>query len=171
MTFWQLSLHEILLPISRYEEEIKRLNGLVRETEASLRVPTYPGQVLDRAAETDKRKSLERLVNVIGDLNSDLQANTEVYEATRRRINQEKAHWFKPGNAAAKVKEMSLARKIIVQYFLQECITPRAKLSPVDASFCARFIRILHNHGTPNYPSLHVYDRVRVMKGWSIKFS
>lgn len=66
------------------------------------------------------------------------------------------------GEAQQSSKESSALRKLAVQHFLQECLTPRARLSPIDASYCARFIRLLHNNGTPNFPSLHVYDKVNL---------
>lgn len=153
-------MYEIAVPLERYESEIARLNATIRDLDAASRAPLYPGQVVDRAAESDRRRARERCVAVIQSLNIDLQANTTALSNTRKRLAQEKAHWFKPGAGTSRVKELSLARKNAMQHFLQDCIVPRAKLSPVDASFSAKFIRLLHNIGTPNFPSLHVYDRV-----------
>jgi THO complex subunit 2 len=59
-----------------------------------------------------------------------------------------------------KQKDASSARRYVVQHLLQECLIPRARLSPIDASFSARFLRVIHNVGAVNFPSLHVYDRV-----------
>ena len=68
---------------------------------------------------------------------------------------------FKVEDNERKVKAAGVqGRKLVVQYFLQECLHPRVKLSPIDASFCARFLRVLHNAGAANFPSLHIYDRV-----------
>lgn len=39
-------------------------------------------------------------------------------------------------------------------------IVPRARLSPADALFCAKFVRLLHELGTPNFPTLFFYDRL-----------
>lgn len=65
-----------------------------------------------------------------------------------------------PGLGHLSQKDAGNARKFVVQHFIQECMVPRAKLSPIDASYCARFIRVMHNVGAGNFPSLHVYDRV-----------
>lgn len=51
-------------------------------------------------------------------------------------------------------------RKQLAQHLVQECLLPRARLSPVDAAFSARFIRTLHNISAGNLASLHLYDRV-----------
>lgn len=77
---------------------------------------------------------------------------------------------FKVEDNEKKVKVAGVqGRKLVVQYFLQECLHPRVKLSPIDASFCARFLRVMHNAGAANFPSLHVYDRVSaVPPEWTI---
>lgn len=65
-----------------------------------------------------------------------------------------------PGLSHLNQKDGGNARKLVVQHFIQECLVPRARLSPIDATYCARFIRVMHNVGAANFPSLHVYDRV-----------
>lgn len=181
VTFWQLSLYDILIPMERYQNEVDRLNGIVREIDAALRatVPTYPGQLIDKAGEAEKKKARDRCMQTIQDLNAELKAHTEAYEATRKRLSAEKANWFSTSAftvAAAEVltqsiclvpqlghlnaKEGTNARRAVVRHFFQECLLPRAKLSPIDATYCARFLRVMHNVGAVNFPSLHVYDRV-----------
>ena len=166
--------------MERYQTEVDRLNGIVRELDSALRVaaPTYPGQLIDKAGEADKRKARERCMQTIQALNTELKAHTEAYEATRKRFQSEKEHWFSksslpsrfyiqliacqtvPGLGHLKQKDASSARRYVVQHLLQECLVPRARLSPIDASFCARFVRVMHSAGAANFPSLHVYDRV-----------
>jgi THO complex subunit 2 len=179
VTFWQLSLYDVLVPMARYQTEVERLNSIIREIDMALKstIPSYPGQLVDKTLEGEKKRARERLLVQIQALNSDLKAHTEAYETTRKRLNVEKAHWFRTLirfklslgtdvrftvvelSGQHSMKEASAARRSAVQYFLQECLTPRSRLSPIDASYCARFVKVLHNCGTPNFPSLHVYDK------------
>lgn len=43
---------------------------------------------------------------------------------------------------------------------LEHCVLPRALLSPTDAVFTGRFIRLMHAQGTRNFSSLLAYDRI-----------
>lgn len=51
--------------------------------------------------------------------------------------------------------------KPLVSAIVEHCIQPRALLSPMDAEFCAQFIRVLHLQGTPGFYTLMCYDKVR----------
>ncbi len=43
---------------------------------------------------------------------------------------------------------------------VQHCFHPRLLLSPMDAEFCARMIKILHHLGTPGFSTASCYDKV-----------
>ena len=47
-----------------------------------------------------------------------------------------------------------------VSQIMQHCIIPRVRLSPVEAVFCARFIKQMHSLGTPHFQTLALYDKV-----------
>lgn len=96
VTFWQLALYDIHVPMERYQNEVDRLNAIVREIDASLKmsVPTFPGQIVDKAGEAEKKRARERCMQAIQALNAELKAHTEAYEATRKRLSSEKMHWF-----------------------------------------------------------------------------
>jgi THO complex subunit 2 len=97
VTFWQLSLYDVLIPMERYQTEVDRLNGIVRELDATIRaavVPSFPGQPVDKAAEAEAKRARDRCMQTIQALNTELKAHTEAYEATRKRLSAEKAHWF-----------------------------------------------------------------------------
>lgn len=49
---------------------------------------------------------------------------------------------------------------LLLDAFLEHCIHPRSLLSPMDADFCAQFIKILHTQGTPGFHTLACYDKV-----------
>lgn len=83
--------------MARYQAEVDRLNGLIREIDMALKssLPTYPGHLVDRAAESERKSSRERLFSQVQALNADLKAHTEAYDLTRKRLSAEKAHWFR----------------------------------------------------------------------------
>jgi len=183
VTFWQLSLYDIFVPSKRYLAESDRLKGIVREIDQSLKaLPAFPGQVMDRSSDTEKKRARERCTTVADALTSDMKIHAEIYDATKKRLQSEKMHWFRgsenrccfsvmtdrsPNSVCdlpeLSLKESSAARKLLVQYIMQECLLPRSRLSPIDAAYCARLIRTMHNLGAGNFASLHVYDKVRVM--------
>lgn len=80
----------------RYMTEVERLNTIIREIDASLKssAPSYPGQLVDRVGEMEKKKNRERIMVQVQALNADLKAHTEAYDATRKRLQVEKTHWF-----------------------------------------------------------------------------
>ncbi len=132
VTFWQLSLADISVPIERYHQEVKRLNALVRET-----------------ALEDQRK---RLQDNVAQLNAEMKDQMKSHEVTRKRLVVEKDHWFV--NTAD--------RGAIVSSLIQYCLFPRALLSPTDAILAGKFIRTAHTLGTKNFSSLTAYDKIFV---------
>ena len=96
VTFWQLSLYDVLVPMDRYQAEVDRLQAIVREIDQALKatIPTYPGQVIDKSGEAEKKKARERCMVTAQALHTDLKAHTEAYEGTRKRLQNEKLHWF-----------------------------------------------------------------------------
>jgi THO complex subunit 2 len=49
-----------------------------------------------------------------------------------------------------------------IQHLLQECVHPRALLSPSDAEFSAFFVKQIHRLGTPNFWTFMAYDKVDI---------
>lgn len=132
VTFWQLSLADINVPIERYQQEVKRLNALIRETSGE-----------------DQRKRLQDNVN---QLNAEMKDQMKSHEVTRKRLMAEKDHWFSD----------SADRGAIVAQLIQYCLFPRALLSPTDAILAGKFVRTAHNLGTRNFSSLTAYDKILV---------
>ncbi|SJX65137.1 related to RLR1-Subunit of the THO complex [Sporisorium reilianum f. sp. reilianum] len=132
VTFWQLRLADINVPIERYQQEVKRLNALVRETTLE-----------------DQRK---RLQDNVSQLNAEMKDQMKSHEVTRKRLMVEKEHWFSD----------SADRGAIVTQLIQYCLFPRALLSPTDAILAGKFIRTAHNLGTRNFSSLTAYDKIFV---------
>jgi THO complex subunit 2 len=49
----------------------------------------------------------------------------------------------------------------LIPALIEHCFQPRCLLSPMDADFCAQFVRVIHLQGTPGFWTLTCYDRVR----------
>ena len=54
---------------------------------------------------------------------------------------------------------------MLVNSIIEHCIQPRCLLSPMDADFCAQFIKVMHTQGTPGFHTLMCYDKVRIYSG------
>lgn len=140
VTFWQLSIYDVHVPMASYENEISGVHQQIL--------------ALDRSSSSQrggKREERERLMNLNEKLQSELKAHIKSHRNTRKRLSLERDHWFtderfKPAD--------------IVSNFIQYCVWPRILLSPNDASFCAKFIRQLHTLGTPKFSTLGVYDNI-----------
>ena len=50
---------------------------------------------------------------------------------------------------------------VLAAALVEHCLHPRALLSPMDADYCARMIKVVHRLGTPGFSTLNVYDKVR----------
>lgn len=136
-TFWQLSLADIQVPAERYEQEMRVVSGLLKEADN--------GSEKKSATYLRHQESLEQL-------RAELKARTLAHQATRRRLTLEREYWF-PYNGGK-------CRPVLVHQILQYCLIPRALLSPTDAMFAGKFIRLMHIYGTRNLSSLTLYDRI-----------
>lgn len=137
-TFWQLSLADIQVPTERYEQEMRVYQQLIKEVD--------PGEGAKKPA------AFHRHQEALEQLRSELKARTLAHQGTRRRLAVEKDHWF-PDNDGT-------TRRDLVQHLIQHCLLPRALLSPTDAMFAGKFIRLMHLNGARNFSSLTLYDRL-----------
>ncbi|RDX55708.1 hypothetical protein OH76DRAFT_1461168 [Lentinus brumalis] len=150
LTFWQMSTYDLSPPAARYDEECATLRALSR-TEDSLYIAA------DRSADRARRMTAtvhrdrrNRINMVVSQLNQELKEQTAARAFTIKRLAREKQHWFAHNSKAA-----TLAAAII-----EYCIQPRCLLSPMDADFCAQFIKVIHLQGTPGFSTLQCYDKI-----------
>lgn len=137
-TFWQLSLYDLAVPISRYSEEQKKLSDLGR---------TFG----DR---TRQRTEIEGLMNKLA---AESKIQMIHYQETRARLVVESQQWFDVDS----VREKGLSPRVeIIEEVLQACIYPRVLFGPEDAVFCVKFIKQLHLFGTPHFSTLTFFDRI-----------
>lgn len=53
-------------------------------------------------------------------------------------------------------------RARLVDYLLQYCIQPRARMSLPDATFAYQMIKRLHSMNTPHFHTIVLYNQVRL---------
>jgi THO complex subunit 2 len=168
LTFWQLSTYDLSPPAARYDEEGAALRTLSRQEDSKY-------IAADRSADRDKRLTAsshrtrrDRYNTFVNSLAQEFKEQTVSRAFTIKRLAREKQHWFSHCKFAVPFAwhplNMFLAPKALtfVNSLIEHCIQPRCLLSPMDADFCAQFIKVLHTLGTPGFPSLMTYDRVCV---------
>ena len=135
-TFWQLSLADVTVPTERYEQELRALQVIVDQNPEGGRKSIHKARI--------------QAQDMLNQLRTELKEQTLSHQATRKRLQVEKDHWF-PNEQG---------RSDIVYQMMQHCFVPRALLSPTDAIFAGRFLRLMHSLGTRNFSSLTAYDKI-----------
>ncbi|KDN40871.1 hypothetical protein K437DRAFT_258489 [Tilletiaria anomala UBC 951] len=133
-TFWQLSLSDIEVPVQRYKQEKNAI------------LAVYANAPSDRQGEQTKR----RLAEASNTLEAEQKAQEERAKGTKLRLEAERKTWFVQGSL-----QDDLAWAV-----LQHCILPRSLLSPADAIFSAKFIRLLHLYGADNLSTITLYNKL-----------
>lgn len=136
-TFWQLGLSDITVPVERYDQEIKGLQRIIDDNPEVRKVVP---------------KARQQAQDLIKQLRTELKEQTLGHQAVRRRLVLEKDHWFPDG----------CNRNEVVYQLAQYCLIPRALISPTDAIFAGRLLRLMHTIGARNFASLTAYDRILI---------
>ncbi|KAI9652269.1 MAG: THO complex subunit 2 [Trizodia sp. TS-e1964] len=144
LTFWQLSLYDLMVPGKSYEAEVDRLKKRWIAAKDDRSDMSIPG-LQRREAE---KKSLEERQTL---LNSEMKQHIQAYSHTKLRLRKEKIHWFDGFADKANVLNDAL---------IQYCIFPRVTLSPNDSHFTFKIIQYLHASGTPNFSSKGLLDQI-----------
>ncbi|KAL5032135.1 hypothetical protein BDV3_000726 [Batrachochytrium dendrobatidis] len=143
VTFWQLSLYDIFVPIQRYQAEIARQQQQIALLEADR-------SDMSSAAVTKRKQEKERKLLLQQKLTKELKTQQDNYDQTRSRLNMEKMEWFAQNNR----------RSEAIHVILEMCLYPRALLSPSDAIYCGKFISLIHSLGTMNLSTVSLYDNI-----------
>ncbi|KAK9377603.1 transcription factor/nuclear export subunit protein 2-domain-containing protein [Lipomyces chichibuensis] len=155
VTFWQLSLYDIQIPGERYKSEQGRLREAIRQIDADKS---------DKSSHGFRKRQQEReeLLQIVTKLNAEYSEQLVHYEHTRHRLRIEKDHWFRSINAMEDIGSMPIRDYLppATDAFLSTCILPRALFSPVDATFCAKFIKVMHSMSTYNFSTSTLFDRL-----------
>jgi len=144
ITFWQLSLHDLMAPHKSYTDEDNRQKERIAAINADRSDVTA---VAARKKEQEKKTIAEFRNRLVEEMKTHL-AN---YSEVRLRLESEKKHWFKDFKGQFKKLNDAL---------LQECFLPRLLVSPLDSYFSWKMLNFLHSSGTPEFRTNHFLDRL-----------
>ncbi|XP_055951703.1 THO complex subunit 2-like [Argiope bruennichi] len=136
VTFWSLSMYDLVVPSSSYEREINKLKAVLQSEESK-----------DAGK---KKKDRERCDALITKLVEEEKLQQEHCARVMARLRCEKDDWF----------QSRAAKNETITQFLQLCLFPRCIFTSVDALYCAKFVLLIHCLKTPNFSTLLCYDRV-----------
>ncbi|KAF8936987.1 THO complex subunit 2 [Haplosporangium gracile] len=145
VTFWQLSLYDVFVPVDQYKAEIAKLKQAVvnMDNDRAHYGPT---------AQAKRGRDRERLLISAARLDLEMKNQLTNHKHVMERLKRESQHWF-AGLVAPDRHE-------IASQTIQYCIYPRAISSNLDALYCSKFMEIMHNLGTANFSTLSLYDKL-----------
>merc|ERR1719193_1536686 len=140
-TFWSLTMYDLHVPEAMYEKEIAKL----KEAPAKL----VNNKELNSAR---RKKEADRLQTLMERLQEEERRHREHVERVMVRLRQEKDNWFLSRSAKT-------AKNETITQFLQFCLFPRSIFTANDASYAAKFVKVIHQLKTPNFSTLICFDR------------
>ncbi|KAL2171475.1 hypothetical protein VTG60DRAFT_2643 [Thermothelomyces hinnuleus] len=141
--FWSLQLGNLVWPQDSYEAANKRLKAQAAEL-------TTDRSDTPRSAANKKRKR-EEIMDQQQRLLQETKDGIERFQKTKLHIGRQTSGWFPAGIAHADATSDAL---------LEECILPRLQISPVDADYCFRLIKFLHEFPKSNFQLMSLYNRL-----------
>ena len=144
VTFWQLSLGDILVPTQSYDDEINRQKRKIAAINSDRSDISVAGtQKKDR-----EKKALTELQDK---LRAELKDQVSSYSQTRTRLGKEKEDWF--ADCWGKWETLNIA-------LIEHCFLPRIMISPVDAIYTFKMIKYLHSSGAKNFRTMGLLDQL-----------
>lgn len=141
--FWSLQTGDLAVPSASYNAESVQVKKEIEDLKKDRRD-------MSRSGEEKRHEKTLALQQVQRDLLAELSACKERLSKTKLLLIKQSPVWFPVSMAkAAPVADM----------VIEECLTPRMLLSPVDADFCHRMIKFLHMNQVPNFKLATLYDR------------
>lgn len=144
VTFWQLSLRDMLVPTQSYEDEISRQKKKIVAINSDRTDISLVG--------TQKKEREKKALNDLQDrLRAELKDHVSTYSQTRSHLQKEKDHWF--AGAWGKWDTINIA-------LIEHCFIPRILISPVDAMYAFKMLKFLHSSGAANFRTMGVLDHI-----------
>jgi THO complex subunit 2 len=84
-------------------------------------------------------------------IREEMSRHLERYHKTKIRLARESSTWF-PGTMSK--------TNIISDAIIERCLFPRLLLSAIDAEYCFRMLKFLHESRAPNFKLMSLYDRL-----------
>ncbi|KAK4134725.1 hypothetical protein BT67DRAFT_303200 [Trichocladium antarcticum] len=142
--FWSLQFGNLVFPQDSYLSEGTRLKKLAEEVMKDRTDMTRAGM----NKKTQKRNEIfDRQKHLLQEANEGITR----FSKTRLHVGRQVGSWFPAGIAKADATSDTL---------LEECILPRLQLSALDAEYCFRMVKFLHEFSTPNFKLMSLYDRL-----------
>ncbi|KAL2316276.1 hypothetical protein POMI540_0224 [Schizosaccharomyces pombe] len=142
LTFWKLSLYDVFVPLERYEFERSRAFDQIRQTDAA---NTFYSR---------HRHDRQKIMQLSNSLQNELKEHINSLESVRKVLQGDCVKWFIPNGVFPNGTRLEHARFNCARYLWTLCIAPRLKMSPHDALYCAKFVKLLHSLGTPNFSTM-----------------
>ena len=144
ITFWTFTLRDMNVPLSNYDDEIKRQNAKIDAINSDRTDISISG-----AQKKDQQK--KALTDLQDRLRSEQKEHINAHSSTRGRLQKEKEYWFE--GSLSKWKERNAM-------LLEHCFYPRIVMSPADSLYAYRFFRYLHSSGAKNFRTMDFLDQV-----------
>ncbi|KAJ9158056.1 THO complex subunit 2 [Coniochaeta hoffmannii] len=142
--FWTLQLGDLTLPQESYGAEHARLRKQAEDV-------MKDRSDMTRAGMNRKDQKKRELLNRADAIQAEMKQHLERYSKTKVKLTQGAALWF-PGSPA----KVDLTSDVI----LEQCLLPRLQLSAIDAEYCFRMVKFLHESQAPNFKLMSLYDRL-----------
>jgi THO complex subunit 2 len=142
--FWTLQLGDLTLPQDSYGAEHARLR---KQAEDVMKDRTD----MTRAGMNKKDQKKREFLNRADAIQVEMKQHLERYSKTKVKLTQGAALWF-PGGAS----QVDTTSDTI----LEQCLLPRLHLSAIDAEYCFRMVKFLHESQAPNFKLMSLYDRL-----------
>ncbi|RYP64570.1 hypothetical protein DL771_008683 [Monosporascus sp. 5C6A] len=141
--FWALQTGDLAVPSPSYNAESVQVKKEIEDLKKDRRD-------LTRSGEEKRHEKTLALQQVQRDLLAELSACKERLSKTKLLLIKQSPMWFPVSMANA---------TSVADFVIEECLTPRILLSPVDADFCHRMVKFLHMNQVPNFKLSALYDR------------
>lgn len=159
VTFWQLSLYDIQYPEDKYQQQEVKLQQKVKELSGAIsQLDKQPSSSVSIELK-QRRQEKDQASLELTKLMAESKRHALHFSKSKARLENEKQYWFKYILDDDGLED-KVVRKYQIRKLLAHCILPRVVHSPIDAIFCARFIRLLHSLGTFNFSTLNFYDKL-----------
>ncbi|RKF55435.1 THO complex subunit 2 [Golovinomyces cichoracearum] len=143
VTFWISTLSDFSIPSSSYENKVQELLNQVAEIGKDRSDMTRQGMA--------RKEEMKKSLNIAREaVLKEFAKAIYSYPNKKARFLKPKKLWF---TSSVKADEMS-------DFLLEKCIFPRLLLSPSDADYCFRLIKLLHDNGVPHFRTLSLYGRI-----------
>ena len=144
ITFWQLSLCDLFVGPSDYHEENNR-------QQKKISLINSDRSDISAAGTLKKERERKSITEFQDKLQAELKAQVNLFSSTRGRLQNEKDYWF--ANAWGKWDALNIA-------LIEHCFFPRILISPTDAVYTFKLLKLLHSSGAANFRTMGVLDQI-----------